>query len=174
MSSTKPSTASSASDRIARRLGRRKVRAQHFAARAVPEHELQSGATLAGRQAHELGSAAVEFVLVGTLLTVLTLAVLQLGLALHVRNTVLDAAAEGARVAGLGDNGLAEGIARTEDLIRTAIGGDYAKNVRAGYEEFLGVPATVITVRTALPLIGLIGLDETMEVSGHAARESLG
>ena len=34
----------------------------------------------------------------GILLTVLALAVVQLALALHVRNTVLDAAAEGAQV----------------------------------------------------------------------------
>ncbi|BDZ44332.1 TadE/TadG family type IV pilus assembly protein [Naasia aerilata] len=45
--------------------------------------------------AHDEGSAPVEFVLVGALLTLLVLSVLQLGLALHVRNTVTDAAAEG-------------------------------------------------------------------------------
>ena len=42
-----------------------------------------------------------EFTLVGVLLTVLALAVVQLALALHVRNTLLDAAAEGARYAAL-------------------------------------------------------------------------
>ena len=41
------------------------------------------------------GSAVAEFVMVGALLTVLTLSVIQLGLALHIRNTVLDAASEG-------------------------------------------------------------------------------
>ncbi|MDQ2661335.1 MAG: pilus assembly protein, partial [Actinomycetota bacterium] len=47
----------------------------------------------------ERGSAVAEFTLVGILLTVLALAVVQLALALHVRNTMLDAAAEGARYA---------------------------------------------------------------------------
>ncbi|MEG0162068.1 MAG: pilus assembly protein, partial [Aurantimicrobium sp.] len=36
----------------------------------------------------ESGSAVVEFVFVGILLTFLTLGILQLGLALHVRNTI--------------------------------------------------------------------------------------
>ena len=72
------------------------------------------------------GSAPAEFVMVGALLTVLTLSVMQLGLALHIRNTVLDAAAEGARVAALADNGLADGVARTTDLISVALGEAYA------------------------------------------------
>ena len=66
--------------------------------------------------ARDDGSAVVEFVLVGTLLTLLTLSVLQLGLALLVRNTVLDAASEGARYAALADNDLPDGVARTRDL----------------------------------------------------------
>ncbi len=45
--------------------------------------------------ADDRGSSAVEFLLVGTLLTALTLAVLQLALAVYVRNVVHDAAVEG-------------------------------------------------------------------------------
>src|SRR5699024_8700584 len=45
----------------------------------------------------ERGSAVVEFVLVSVLVVTLLLGVLQLTLALHVRNTVVDAAGEGAR-----------------------------------------------------------------------------
>ena len=46
--------------------------------------------------ADDRGSSPVEFVLVGALLTLLTLGVLQLGLAVYVRNVVHDAAVEGA------------------------------------------------------------------------------
>ena len=60
---------------------------------------------------------SVEFVLVGTLLTVLTLAVLQLGLAIYVRNVVHDAAVEGAHYAALADTSLAEGSARTREIV---------------------------------------------------------
>jgi len=104
---------------------------------------------------------------------VLTLSVLQLGLALHVRNTVLDAAAEGARCAALADNGPADGVARTRELITTAIGADFAADVSAGYGTFLGHPSVDIRVVTRLPLIGLVGAESALEVRGHAAIETL-
>lgn len=119
------------------------------------------------------GSAAAEFVMVGALLTVLTLAVIQLGLALLIRNTVMDAASEGARFASLADNDLADGIARTKELITVALGPSYAENVTAGYGNYLGHPAAVVTVNAPLPLIGLIGIEHGLEVEGHAAVETL-
>ena len=120
------------------------------------------------------GSAAAEFVMVGALLTILTLSVLQLGLALHIRNTVLDAAAEGARFAALADNGLGDGVERARDLITVALGPGYAANVTAFYGSYLGHPSAIVTVRTPLPLIGLIGVEGGLEVAGHAAVETLG
>jgi Flp pilus assembly protein TadG len=119
------------------------------------------------------GSAVVEFTLVGLLLTILTLAVLQLGLALHVRNTVQDAAAEGARFAALADNVPADGVLRARQLITEAIGADYASDVAVGTGEWMGHPAVTVTVRTTLPVIGLLGVGGGLEVSGHAAVETL-
>lgn len=121
----------------------------------------------------DTGAAIAEFVMVSALLTILTLSVLQLGLALLVRNTVLDAAAEGARFASLADNTPADGISRTVDLITSAIGPTYAKSVTATSDSYLGHPAVIITVRAPLPLLGLVGLDDGLEVSGHAAVEQL-
>ncbi|TFB80884.1 pilus assembly protein [Terrimesophilobacter mesophilus] len=121
----------------------------------------------------ESGSAVAEFVMVGALLTVLTLSVIQLGLALLIRNTVLDAAAEGARFAALADNGLADGIERTKNLITVALGPGYARHVAAEYGTYLGHPAAIVTVEAPLPLIGLIGIDRALEVAGHAAVETL-
>lgn len=112
--------------------------------------------------------------MVGALLTVLTLSVLQLGFALHIRNTVLDAASEGARYASLADNTLSDGVDRTRDLITTAIGSGYAGDVTAITDDYLGNPSAIVTVRTPLPLIGLVGIENGLEVSGHAALESLG
>jgi Flp pilus assembly protein TadG len=136
------------------------------------------GAVLAGRaRAHlgdDRGSAVAEFVMVGALLTVLTLSVLQLGLALHIRNTVQDAAAEGARYGALADNTPADGVRRATQLIDLAIGDDYAQNVTARGGSWMGHPAVTITVRTRLPLFGLVGIDGVLEVSGHAAVETLG
>ncbi|MEO5920553.1 MAG: TadE family protein [Pseudolysinimonas sp.] len=123
--------------------------------------------------AAETGSAVAEFVMVGAILTVLTVAVLQLALALHVRNTVLDAASEGARFAALADNGPADGVVRCRTLIALAIGSDYARDVTVSTEEWRGNPAVTVTVRTTLPMIGLIGIEGGVEVSGHAVIETL-
>lgn len=111
--------------------------------------------------------------MVTALLTVLTLSVLQLGLALLIRNTVIDAASEGARYGSLIDNTPGEGVALTRDLITTAIGDTYAREVTATTGTYLGHPALVITVRAPLPVIGLIGIDKGLEVSGHASLETL-
>ncbi|HWH25293.1 MAG TPA: TadE/TadG family type IV pilus assembly protein [Pseudolysinimonas sp.] len=119
------------------------------------------------------GSAVAEFTLVGALLTVLTLSVLQLALTLHIRNTTLDAAAEGARYAALADNSAADGVQRTRDLISLAIGADYADDVTASSGAWAGHPAVAVTVRTTLPLFGLVGVDGGLEVTGHAAVETL-
>jgi len=124
------------------------------------------------RRADE-GSALVELILVVVLLALLTLSVIQLGLALLVRNTVLDAAAEGARHAALAGNGLADGIQRTEQLIAMAVGDAYAGDVRARYLEGPGHLTVRVTVRAPLPLVGLFGVAEGLEVSGHAAVETL-
>ena len=114
-----------------------------------------------------------EFTLVGVLLTVLALSVVQLALALHVRNTLLDAAAEGARYAALAGSTAADGVGRTKDLIGSAISGDYANDVSASVTG-IGESATIeVTVRARLPVVGLLGIERGLEVSGHAAVETL-
>lgn len=110
--------------------------------------------------------------MVSALLTMLTLAVLQLGLALLVRNTLVDAAAEGARFGALADNSARDGVERTVDLVATALGAGYAQDVTATTGSYLGQPAMVVTVRAPLPLVGLLG-PGALEVSGHAAVEAL-
>lgn len=119
------------------------------------------------------GSAVVEFVLVGALLTVLTLSVIQLALALLIRNTVQDAASEGARYGALADNSPGDSVQRTRDLITTAIGPLYAKNITVARGSYDGHPADIVTVVTPLPMIGLIGIPNALEVHGHAAIETL-
>lgn len=112
--------------------------------------------------------------LVGTLLTAMTLAVLQLALAIYVRNVVHDAAVEGAHHAALADVALAEGADRTRELIGRAVGESYAHDVSVAHTSALGHPGVRIRVRTTLPVIGLIGIPYGMEVDAHAPLESLG
>ena len=119
------------------------------------------------------GSAPVEFILVGTLLTVLTLGVLQLGLAIHVRNVVHDAAVEGAHHAALADTSLADGARRTGEIIARTVGAEYATDVAVRDSEALGHAAIEVTVRATLPLVGLLGAPRMLEVTAHAPLESL-
>lgn len=120
----------------------------------------------------ESGSAPVEFVLVGLVLTALTLAVLQLALVVYVRNVLHDAAVEGAYHGALADVRPAEGAMRAERLIDTALGDGVGAEIRADEVDGASGPEVVITVRATLPLVGLLGIPAAMEVSGHAPRES--
>jgi hypothetical protein len=111
--------------------------------------------------------------MVAGLLTLLTLSVIQLGLDLHVRNTLIDAAAEGARYAALAGSDLSAGEQRSRDLIAAAVGPSYAQDVTAVLDSYLGHPAVVITVTAPVPVIGLFGVSRAQEVVGHAPTEYL-
>ena len=123
--------------------------------------------------ADDRGSSPVEFVLVGTLLTLLTLGVLQFGLTVYVRNVVHDAAVEGAYHAALADTSLGEGADRTREIVARTVGEEYAADVEVRETSALGRPVVEISVRAPLPLVGLLGLPRLMEVTAHAPRESL-
>lgn len=122
----------------------------------------------------DTGSSPVEFVLVGALLTFLTLGVLQLGLVVYVRNVVHDAAVEGAYRAALADTAFSDGADRTREIIARAVGSSYADDVTVREGTELGHPTVSVTVRTPLPLAGLLGIPRTMEVTAHAPSESFG
>ena len=120
----------------------------------------------------EAGASPVEFVLVGALLTVLTLGVLQFGLAVYVRNVVHDAAVEGAYHAALADTTLDDGAQRTRDIVGRTIGAGYATDVTARETGALGRQTVEVRVQTTLPLVGLLGAPRLMEVTAHAPVES--
>ena len=118
------------------------------------------------------GSAVVEFTLVAVLLTALFLALLQLGLALHVRNTLLASAAEGARYAANADREPEDGEAVARQLIRSALADAFAERVTSGRETVAGVPTVYVQVEADLPLVGLLGPSRRLQVRGHAVDES--
>ena len=134
-----------------------------------PEREsVRSGRDLSD----ETGSAPVEFVLVGLLLTVLTLGVLQLALAVYVRNVVHDAAVEGAYHGALADTEPADGAVRTTRLISAAVGGALDAHVSAVATDGAAGPEVQVTVVATFPLVGLLGIPSGMEVTAYAPRES--
>lgn len=123
-------------------------------------------------QRDERGSSTVEFVLVGTLLTLLTLGVLQLALAVYVRNVVHDAAVEGAYIGALADTDAWAGADRTAQLITAAVGAGIAAQVTAFDTDTERGPEVEVRVVATLPLVGLLGIPSGMEVTGRAPRES--
>ncbi|MGB3413559.1 MAG: TadE family protein [Microbacteriaceae bacterium] len=117
------------------------------------------------------GSAPVEFVMTGILLSLITLGVLQLSLSVYVRNTVIDAVAEGARYASLADHNLSDGIVRSRELISASLGPGFEVELRASQSEVLGSPAIRVDAVAALPVLGIWGVFGTMEVHAVSARE---
>ena len=125
------------------------------------------------RPADERGSAVAEFTMVAALLVVLVLSVIQLALGLHVRATLADAAAEGARQASLVGSDAAAGVARTRELITIALGPGYAERISASTASVVGLETIEIRVVAPLPMLGLLG-PVALEVTGHAPLEPLG
>ncbi len=113
----------------------------------------------------------MDFVLVGALTTVLFAAVLQLTLALHVRATLVDCAAEGARYGALADRTPAAGAERARELIEMSLSPRFAEDVQAEAVEIGGLAVVRVQVTAPLPVIGLIGPGGTLVVDGHALRE---
>lgn len=129
----------------------------------------EGGGSVSASRGDEQGSAVVDFVLVGGLLTVFFLAVVQLTLVLYVRNTLIDAASSGARYGALADRTPADARERTADLIGMALNADFARDISTSEASFQGIRTLVVTVRAPLPVIGLIGPGAALEVRGHAA-----
>ncbi len=132
--------------------------------RSVPDRASQWEAL-----SRERGSAVVDFVLVGTLLTLFFLAIIQLTLVLHVRNTLIDAAASGARYGTLADRSAGDAEERTRSLIQSALNSGFAEQVSTSEVTYQGLRTLEVTVRAPMPVIGLIGPRDLLEVKGHSA-----
>lgn len=104
------------------------------------------------------------------LLALVLLAVVQVGLALHVRALVASAAAEGARASAASGGDLAVGVRRTRAVLSGSLADGVVTSVTA-QRRTTGAVATVdVEVDTRLPLIGLLG-PAALVVHGHALVE---
>ncbi len=104
------------------------------------------------------------------LLTLMFVAVIQLALVLHVRNTLTDAASEGARYGALVGNTPTDGAQRTRDLVTATLDARYATAVAGNRQSAVGHDIVVVTVSAPLPIVGLLG-PRTLRVTGHAVAE---
>ena len=104
-------------------------------------------------------------------MTVLFVGVLQLTIVLHVRNTLIDSASEGARYAALVGHQPADGAARTRLLIGQSLSDSYAQHVTATTARIDGLDVVEVEVVAPLPLLGLLGPGDSLTVHGHALVE---
>lgn len=125
------------------------------------------------RRRDERGSAVVDFVLVLLVLIPLFLGIVQLGLTLHVRNTLTSAASEGARHAAAYDRGPADGAARTRAVISGVLADGFAGDVSATQTDVDGYPGVVVRVTAEVPALGVWGPGMRIQVEGHAVEEAL-
>ena len=118
------------------------------------------------------GSAIAEFVMVAALLLVLGMAVCQLGIALHVRNTLIACAAEGARAGARADAPEGEAARRTAALVSESLGAAYAQQISVSRARTdAGVVVVEVHVTAPTPVIGLLGPTGTMTLVGRASDE---
>ena len=122
----------------------------------------------AGPPGTDRGSAVVEYVMVAGLVAMIFAATLQLALALHVRNTLIDAAAAGARYGTLADRSPEDGVERTRRIVSGALGPRYAQDVVATTAAVGELRTLEITVVSPLPVVALFGPSDSLEVRGHA------
>ncbi len=110
--------------------------------------------------------------LVSLVLVPLVLGLIQVGLVLHVRNTLAAAATEGARYGANVDRTPADGAARTREQVRGAIADRFAQDVSARQEWVGGVQTVVVTVLAEVPPLGLWGPAVDLSVTGHGVQET--
>ncbi|MDX6244033.1 MAG: hypothetical protein QOE76_1756 [Frankiales bacterium] len=121
----------------------------------------------------DVGAAPVDFVLLSALLTAIFLMILQLGIALHVRNVLASAAAEGARYGANADfsqHGLAA-EQQTREIITKELAARFAGDVSATVVDVGGQPAIEVDVSAPMPFFGFWGTARDIRVRGHAMQE---
>lgn len=119
----------------------------------------------------ESGSAVADFAMVSGLLCVLFLAVFQLGLALHIRNTLISCASEGARYGARANATPQDGVARASQLIRASLADGYADNVTAMTTTVDGIQVVQLRIQAPLPVLGPLGPDRVLSVQARAFSE---
>lgn len=124
--------------------------------------------------ARDDGSAAVDFALVGGLLTLVFMGVVQLGLVLHVHSTLVDCTAEAARAGALAGHSPSDGEVRLRQLVSDELGRGFASRVRitAAERTTVGeVEVVTLTVSAPAPVVGLAGPSRALSVTAHAVAE---
>ena len=110
--------------------------------------------------------------MVAVLVVMLFLAVFQRGLTLHTRNTLISCASEGARLGARLDAVPGQGVARTQSLISQSLSPEYARKVSARESVVDGVRVVEVRVVAPIPVLGLLGPNDRLDVVGRAFLEA--
>lgn len=103
---------------------------------------------------HDRGSVVAESAMIIALLTLLCGTVLQFGVIVHTKNTMIDAASAGARYAALADRNLTDGQQRTEALLISSIPNAHSASITIRRD--LSGELITVTVTHQVPLLGFI------------------
>lgn len=118
----------------------------------------------------EDGSAVLGFALVAPLVLACTVAVLQVGLTMHVRTVLVAAAAEGARAQARMPGMPGAGELRARELVARSLAAGLVDEVLSRRERLDGQLFSSIEIRARLPWLGLL-LPMGLVVRGHALEE---
>lgn len=121
-----------------------------------------------GGLASDHGSAVAESVMVMALIALLFAAILQFGVIIYTRNTMIDAANAGARHATMADRDINDGKARTEQLLNASLPGTTSAIVLAHQNTTGDGQLVTVTVQHQIPMIGFISGPVPLEVTGRA------
>ncbi|MGO1285016.1 MAG: TadE family protein [Brachybacterium sp.] len=114
------------------------------------------------------GAAVAEFPMVAVLIVMIGLLIVQAALIVHTRNTLVDAAVQGAHHAALVGSTPQDGAERAERLIDERFG----NGLDAAATATQSADGTIhVHVTAPLPLVGLYGPSGTLSVAGRALDE---
>jgi Flp pilus assembly protein TadG len=122
----------------------------------------------------DTGSAPVDFVLVGVLVTFMFLAIVQLGIDFYVRNVLAACVADGARYGANSDvSSPSAGAAAANQEISRTLGSSYATAYAPGRQDSVdGAAVVTVQVRVRLPLVAwFLSAGPTVTATGHALAE---
>lgn len=116
----------------------------------------------------EDGSAVAEFPMVAVLIVMIGLLIVQAALIVHTRNTLVDAAVQGAHHAALAGSTPQDGSERAEQLIDERFGSGLGAESTAVQDAAGNIR---VQVTATLPLLGLFGPAGAITVEGRALDE---
>jgi hypothetical protein len=105
------------------------------------------------------------------LVTLLFLALMQLGMALYVRNTLISCASEGARLGARAGAQPAQGAERTRALIAGSLSPRFAQEVSVDVVVVAGVQVVSVRVVAPVPVLGPLGAGRDYDLVGRAFLE---